>query len=208
MKRATVVTGAAVAVVLMAGCTATESGTEPTGAEPTSTEPASAEPTGADGLLAAHGLDGLDDTQQVIERLEAMPVADRPTDLLASVRPDAVILSGDAGEEVSLPLPDGEFYVSIAPYVDETHECFFHSLTTCRGELRNEELQVQVTDRADGATLVDETLSTNDNGFLGLWLPRDIDATISIAHSDDRSIRANFSTSEDDPTCLTTLQLA
>lgn len=31
--------------------------------------------------------------------------------------------------------PD-EFYVSVTPYLEQTHDCFFHSRTTCLGELR------------------------------------------------------------------------
>lgn len=76
-------------------------------------------------------------------------------------------------------MSDDEFYVSIAPYVGQTHECFFHSLTTCLGELRNEEVHVTVTTADDGAAIVDETVRTHDNGFAGLWLPRGIDATLT-----------------------------
>lgn len=135
-----------------------------------------------------------------------MPVADRPADLLASVKPRTVELSDGSGATASLALPDEQFYVSIAPYADRTHECFFHSLTTCLGEMPNEDIRVEVTDRASGAVLVDETVRTNDNGFLGLWLPRAVDATITL-ETGGRTTTSAISTHDDDPTCVTTLQL-
>lgn len=155
-------------------------------------------------LLSAHGLAGLD-ARSVIERLDATPVADRSTELMASIRPDSLIVSDASGTETSLAMPAEEFYVSVAPYVDQTHECFFHSLTTCRGELANEHIDVHVVDDA-GTVLVDETMTTFDNGFVGLWLPRDITGTITL-ELDGRTVTGTISTGSDDPTCVTTLQL-
>ncbi|MFE6995198.1 CueP family metal-binding protein [Microbacterium sp. NPDC057659] len=155
-------------------------------------------------LLAEHDLDGLD-VRAVIDRLDALPVAERPADLIASVRPDRVEFSDQAGRTTSLPLPDDLFYTSVAPYTDRTHECFFHSLTTCLGELPNADVRVIVTD-ADGAVLSDEARTTNDNGFVGLWLPRGIQGTITVERDGLRASRP-FSTDADSPTCLTTLQL-
>lgn len=158
-----------------------------------------------EGLLAAYGLEGLD-ARQVIDTLEATPVDERPKDLVASVRPDVLLLSDDASE-VTLPMPEDAFYVSVAPYVAQTHECTFHSLTTCQGEMRNTAMRVRVEDRSAGTTLVDETLTTHDNGFVGLWLPRDVDATLSV-EADGRTTSAPLSTTDDDLTCVTTLRLA
>lgn len=155
-------------------------------------------------LLAEHDLNGLD-AKQIIDRLDAMPVAERPTDLFASIRPDNVILSDGGEREVLIPMPEDEFYVSMSPFVTQTHDCFFHSLTTCLGELQNQELHVTITD-AGGAELVNGTYRTFGNGFLGFWLPRDIDATITLEY-EGKSVSAPLSTTDDDPTCVTTLQL-
>ena len=92
------------------------------------------------GLLATYGLEGLD-AREVIDTLEALPVDERPKDLVASVRPDVLLLSDDSSE-VTLPMPDDAFYVSVAPYVAQTHACTFHSLTTCQGEMRNTAMRV------------------------------------------------------------------
>ena len=81
-------------------------------------------------LLANHGLEGLG-AAEVIERLDTMPVSNRPAGLQASVQPDAVVLSDTQQREARLPLPEDGMYVSIAPYKSQTHDCYFHSLTTC-----------------------------------------------------------------------------
>lgn len=160
-------------------------------------------------LLAAHGLQDLDglDPRELVDRLDLMPVEDRPTDLMASVRPGSLLLSDTAGgEEVELDLPEDLFYLSMAPYVDRTHDCFHHSLTSCMGELSGAEVTVTITDDADDTVLVEETAPTFDNGFVGYWLPSDIDATVTVEY-EGRSASTPISTGAGDPTCLTTLEL-
>lgn len=162
------------------------------------------EATGA--ILAAHGLDGLD-ARGIIAKLDTMPLAERPTDLMASIRPTGLVLADDTQREATVPMPEGELYVSFAPYVSQTHDCWFHSLTTCTGELRGADVKVTVTD-ATGATILDETSTTYDNGFLGVWLPRDIDGTLTVEH-DGKVATSPISTKGDEAaTCVTTLPLA
>ncbi|MET3861734.1 hypothetical protein ABIE38_002670 [Dietzia sp. 2505] len=175
-----------------------------TSAEPEPDTPGRAAAT----LVEQHDLEGLD-ARQVIERLDTMPVAERPDDLWASVEPDQLILSDPTGDldETALPMPADEFYLSVAPYRTFTHDCFFHSLTTCLGELGGETVQVTVTDEATGQTVLDETRTTYDNGFVGLWLPRDLTGTLTIAHDGD-STTSPVSTGDDDLTCLTTMRVA
>lgn len=179
-------------MLVLAGCAATPDVSAPT--------------TAQNGVivLAQHDLNGLD-AKQIIDRLDALPVSERPADLFASIRPDSLLVSDGAGQEVIVPMPDGEFYVSMAPYVSQTHDCYFHSLTTCLGELQNEEVHVTITS-IDGAVLIDGNYRTFSNGFLGFWLPRDMAVTITLEH-DGLSVTAPLSTSSDDPTCVTTLQL-
>lgn len=169
------------------------------------TTPASPASTGAESMLAAHGLTGLD-TSQIIERLDRTPLAERPANLIASVRPGQLLLSDDQEREASLPLPADKFYVSFAPYLTRTHDCHFHSLTTCVGELQNADVQVTVVDAA-GETLVDEQLRTYDNGFLGLWLPRDLDATLTVEYQGRTATQPITTSGDEAATCLTTLAL-
>src|SRR5699024_4064163 len=102
-------------------------------------------------------------------------------------------------------LPDDEFFISIAPYNSYTHTCEFHSLTGCQGELMNEEMDVKIIDE-DGEVHVDEKLTTLENGFLDFWLPRDKNYTLEINY-DGKTVESDFSTFENDSTCLTDLQL-
>ncbi|MBO1903134.1 CueP family metal-binding protein [Leucobacter weissii] len=185
------------AALVLTGC-ATTSSTEPP-------SPSTSSQASDTDFLAAHDLDGLD-AAQVIERLDTMPVADRPADLIASVQPDALVLTDDQERETQLPMPDDEVYISIAPYRDQTHDCYFHSLTTCLGELANTEVQVTLTGE-DGDVLVDDVRQTYDNGFIGIWVPRGTTATLTVEY-DGQAGTADISTmNSDDPTCITTLQL-
>ena len=157
-------------------------------------------------IVAEHGLDGLD-AKQIIDKLDTMLVADRPSDLIASVRPGELVLTDDQERTSTIQMPDDEFYVSLAPYVNQTHDCYFHSLTTCLGELQNKQIDVTVVDDATAETVIDQSLQTYDNGFVGLWLPRGINGTITIAY-EGRTVTSAISTiSDEDPTCLTALPL-
>ena len=129
---------------------------------------------------------------------------DREDGLAGSVRYDHVVFTTEDGEQ-RIPLAVDEFYLSLAPYVDETHECYYHNLSSCQGELVGEDLDVTITS-ADGEVLVDETVTTYDNGFVGFWLPRDIEGTIEVA-LEGKSVTAPIATGPEDPTCVTTLQL-
>jgi len=160
-----------------------------------------------DAMMTDYGLAGLD-ARQIIDRLDALPTAERESDLGVSIRPTELIITDAAERELTLPMPNDDFYVSIAPFVDQTHECYFHSLTTCMGEIQSSDVQMLVTDADSGAVLIDETRTTFDNGFVGIWLPRDIDVTVAIEYN-GRSATTELSTSGDDvATCVTTMQLS
>jgi hypothetical protein len=155
--------------------------------------------------LESYGLAGLDATQ-IIEKLDAMPVADRPDDLIASVQPNELVLTSGDESLATIPMPDDQFYLAVAPYDTSTHPCQFHSLTTCLGEIATEEMHVTVTDTATGDILIDEPRTTYDNGFLGLWLPRDVTGVLTIDY-DGKSATVPIATGDQDLTCLTTMRL-
>lgn len=155
-------------------------------------------------LLGTYGLDGLD-AKEIITHLDQLPVAERPTDLMASVMPDHLALTS-SDTELAMPLPEDSFYLSVAPYVDQTHECHFHSLTTCLGELSNEDVQVTIVDDA-GDVIVDEQTTTFDNGFVGVWVPSDTEGTIEVSYN-GMTGTTEFSSTDDAATCITDLQLA
>nr|WP_232488568.1 CueP family metal-binding protein [Brevibacterium antiquum] len=180
--------------MVLAGC-----GTAGSSSEPDNDQVSTGE------FLSEHGLDGMN-AVEAIDHLDRLAVTDRPNDLMASVYPAELVLAGEA-QEVTIDLPREKAYVSIAPYVDTTHDCFYHSLTTCRGELGNEELDVKITDSASGEVVVDDRATTFDNGFAGFWVPSDIEGTISITH-EGKSGSVDFSTGEDGATCITDLRLS
>ncbi len=182
--------------VLLAGCSAL-----PTAAPTTSPAPVAAT-AGAAEFLARHNLTGLT-TQQVIDRLDASE-DDRTAGPVGSVRPDELELS-DATGKATLPVPADTFYLSVAPYLTKTHDCFNHNLATCKGELANQVIHVTITDTS-GATLVDKDVTTYANGFAGLWLPRNMAGTLTVTASGKKASSA-IATGLGDPTCLTTLKL-
>lgn len=179
--------------LLLTGCAAQGGGT----AAPTPTPSAGL-------LLAEYGLAGKS-TVEVIDHLDRLGGQERPADLKASVRPHQLVISRGT-EEFSLDIPGDRFYLSVAPYQDQTHECFYHSLTTCKGELAAKDVQVKIVDETNGKVLVDQTQTTFANGFVGFWLPRDIKGTLRIAY-DGKAGETKISTGQDAATCLTTLQL-
>lgn len=162
--------------------------------------------TGDEDLLEAHGFADAD-ARAIIDQLEALPVAERPQYLIASVTPVSLQLQDEVGREAELPLPEGLFYLSVAPYLETTHECAVHSLTTCRGELSNREITVRAVDSSSGETLDDGTRTTHDNGFLGLWLPRGITVELTCTVEDVTGTASIDTQAEDALTCLTSLQL-
>ncbi|HMR47820.1 MAG TPA: CueP family metal-binding protein [Arachnia sp.] len=199
---------AAAALTLAAGLVLSGCATDAPGDNPGATVTTSA-PDGTeagDAVLADHGLDGLD-ARGIIERLDTLPLDERPDDLMASIRPTGILLTDGQQRETTVPLPEDELYVSLAPYVEQTHDCHFHSLTTCTGELRNADVQVTVTDAA-GAVIVDEALTTYDNGFVGLWLPRGLDGTLTVAYDGLVATSPISTTGDEAATCVTTLPLA
>ena len=198
------VLAAVVSLSMVTGCASGSDSTSAAGADTTSSALPSVS-ADAEPLLARVGLAGKS-TVEVIDRLDRLGLQQRPTDLRASVRPSELVVSA-GGQEHSLALPGDRFYLSVAPYVQRTHECFYHSLTTCKGELADAEVQVKVVDEASGKVLVDETRTTFANGFVGIWLPRGITGTLRIA-SGGKAAETTISTGADAPTCLTTLRLA
>lgn len=68
-----------------------------------------------------------------------------------------------------------------------------------------EEFDVYIED-IDGNVIVDETLKSQPNGFIDLWLPRNKTFKTMIEH-DGKVVESELSTFESDPTCITTMQL-
>ncbi len=109
-------------------------------------------------------------------------------------------------EVVKLYDKEDMFYVSIAPYVNLTHAWGIHSLTGCRGELQSAPIDVKIVNRTTGEVLVDQEITTYKNGFMGFWLPRDIEVSIEMSY-ENTSGSYYFTTYDSSPTCLTEFKL-
>ncbi len=157
----------------------------------------------AEAILAANGLSGKS-PREVVEALDQDPAA-RPLSLMASVLYDEVKLD-DGTNQATLPLDGDEFYISVAPYENQTHDCYFHSLGTCQGELTETDVHITVVSE-DGETLMDEDTTTYGNGFVGFWVPKDIKGTVSVT-KDGKTGEVEFSSDKEGATCITTLQLS
>lgn len=191
---------ALIPIVAVSGCATT---TRPDSA--TSTAVVSSAQAYAD--LESAGLADLDATE-LITTLERVPRAQRSTEFTASVRPNEVIVTDRAsGSELGLDLPDDQFYLSVAPYRGQNHDCYYHSLTTCTGELQGVDVHVLVTDDENGEILIDATLLTEDNGFVGLWVPKGKQAILTVSVGEESASTAISTVNADDPTCVTTLKL-
>ncbi len=69
----------------------------------------------------------------------------------------------------------------------------------------NEEFYVYIED-TEGNVILDETLTSQSNGFIDLWLPREKTYRVTIEH-DGKMVESELSTFEGDNTCITTMQL-
>lgn len=152
-------------------------------------------------FLAAHGLAGKT-TEQMVEAIDGSPQT-RPLPYSAGITSTELKLS-DSTQQFSYPLGD-KFYLSFAPYLTQTHPCFNHSLSGCRGELANTPFDVKITDKS-GKVLMQKSLTSHANGFVGVWLPRDIEGTIEVRYQ-GKTASAPIATHESSQTCLTTLPL-
>lgn len=136
-------------------------------------------------------------------------VSDYSNDIIkdqsASITSTQLIVTNSDNSQLTYVLPQEEFFVSIAPYIEQTHPCATHSLTGCRGELVDTEFEVYIED-IEGIVIQSEKLKSNSHGFIDLWLPRDKEYHISITQNENTT-ESKFSTFENDDTCITTMQL-
>lgn len=198
MRTRTLWIAACAAALALSGCATSPSVSQ----GQTSEQPA---PASIEQTLAGLGLTA-SDPEALVEGLESLPVAERPAGFNVSVLPTEVRLQPGTPEEQAVPLAGDEFYLSLAPYQTQTHPCEFHVPTSCIGEMQAADVQLRITDLATGEIVFDGSRQTEDNGFVGLWLPRDGEFRIEVTAngvSGEQTVR----TGDTDPTCITTLQL-
>ncbi|KKK56803.1 hypothetical protein LCGC14_3060870, partial [marine sediment metagenome] len=73
------------------------------------------------------------------------------------------------------------------------------------GELFEEDVSV-VAKKKDGSVILSKDMKTMSNGFIELWLPRDLEIDLTIVYKDMKS-GGTITTNSDSKTCITTFQL-
>ena len=63
-------------------------------------------------------------------------------------------------------------------------------------------VHVLITD-SQGKVIIDEDMETMDNGFIGVWLPRDVNLNLTATYN-GKVASAPISTFAESETCLTT----
>lgn len=126
-------------------------------------------------------------------------------DVVTFVTPEKVTFKFKDGQMISVPLPDDVMMVSIAPYINKTHECSTHYMSSCDAEMKSTKVKI-VAVTAGGKTLINKTMKTAPTGFLDLWLPRNQAINITVSAKGKRATGKIF-TNRDSKTCETTLKL-
>jgi hypothetical protein len=156
-----------------------------------------------DDFLMRNGLDGMQ-IAELVSHLEHR--IDEPENFTASITGSLLIL-GDSLEQLKIDLPEGQFYLSFAPYINQTHPCATHNLVTCRGELKNVTFHVLIIDILTRDIYFEGSIASKANGFAGIWLPKDKNYQLTVSY-DDLIATEEIMTTSTSNTCLTTLRLA
>lgn len=155
-------------------------------------------------LLAACGTssENTDDVRTLIDEYSAGNFTDNHN--VSESSSDLIITNEDDSQE-TYDLPEDDFFVSIAPFENQTHACDIHSLTGCQGELVDADFNLLIKNEA-GEVVIDETKNSGAIGFIDLWLPRDDTYDVKIEY-DGKKVASVISTYDGDNTCITTMQL-
>jgi hypothetical protein len=149
-------------------------------------------------MLTKYGLNDLS-VKEIVDKLER--ITDEKDGLNASITATTLILY-DNEEKFEFKLPTEEFYVSIAPFINESHLCQTHNLVSCRGELSNKEFEISIV-KSDGVVILNQKMKSLSSGFIGIWLPKGIDATLTVNY-EGLTVSSLISTYDTSNTCITT----
>lgn len=142
-----------------------------------------------------------------VDAVEAIELANawKGSDVTSYATTEAVFFTFPDGTEVTVPMPDDQVFISVAPYLQRTHPCTTHYMSGCQGELVDQPVHVRAV-RPDGSVLLDEVMNTEGNGFLDLWLPRGEAFMLEVA-VEGYATQGIIGTSSGSPTCITTMQM-
>lgn len=121
--------------------------------------------------------------------------------LSASITGEKLKLS-DGKTNIELNIPKDKFYLSFAPYINNTHPCKKHNLISCRSELVNEKFFLKIVDNF-GKKLIEKEVYSMANGFIGIWLPKNFEGVMEV-HYNGLVASTKIDTFRGSNTCLTT----
>ena len=105
------------------------------------------------------------------------------------------------GTKTVIPMPADRMVVSLAPYIMKTHPCRDHTPSSCRGELPNAPVEVLAVG-ADGTVILEVKTTTLPNGFVDLWLPRNMKIDVTLK-ARGMTATVQVGTFDSDKTCYT-----
>ncbi len=139
------------------------------------------------------------------DAIEASHQWHRTGEATVIITSEKIIAEDKSGKNVEIPLQN-EFFVSIAPWETFTHECSNHVPTGCLGELVQVPVHINITNKKTGEVLKDESIVTQKDGFIDLWLPRNEVFSVTIT-KDGKTAQEDIGTRKNDKTCITTMKL-
>ncbi len=201
MRKAAVVFSILFSVIFV-GCAASK----PVDADPSKTTQSSTSDQRAvdpDAYFSPQMLTGLDAREAITIANE---LRTKNTNVKSVVTPLEVVFTFPKGETVKVALPDDSAMIAIAPYASKTHPCVNHNLTDCKGELFDVSVKVVARNATDGTVIFNESVTTMDNGFIELWLPRNMEFDLTI-FAQGRRATGKITTFNNSKTCITTFRL-
>ncbi|HEB30618.1 MAG TPA: hypothetical protein ENI15_07050 [Spirochaetes bacterium] len=163
----------------------------------------------ADGEESKEDFEAASGMFEGLDAMEAMALANKlgegKNSFTSFITPESINIKIPGGKTFSVPLPEDRMVVAIAPYVKTTHKCSTHYMSGCKGELFEEDVSV-IAKKKDGSVILSKDMKTMSNGFIELWLPRDLEIDLTIVYKDMKS-GGTITTNSDSKTCITTFQL-
>ena len=132
-------------------------------------------------------------------------------DIVVHVFTDKIRATFADGSEAFVDIPDDQHMLSIAPWVTYTHPCTYHVPTGCTGELFGKEMKVTAVDTDSGEVVLDQTVTTQHDGFIDFWVPSSRHLEFTFEYQDKQfghlTSTEVLSTYPGERTCITTMQL-
>lgn len=96
-------------------------------------------------------------------------------------------------------------FLSIGPYQNQTHDCYYHNPMTCKAEFQGKEVRFHVGSLDDSYDTTGVGLTTA-NGFLDLNLPKNRSFEVELV-IDGLGGSGIVTTTEGSPTCITNIRM-